>query len=224
MTAFWSSLNCTPTRDNAPIPAMGSLRAFPTCTVADCKSIPIACDISKMELVAASKFSPRIWVNVAKTFSAPRIASSLNSDIPAPALSAPARLAISSAVFPAAPPVDAITAVVCARALCQPCASLIPSVMTPPSIDSPVPTALIAASPMRRMAPPAISPRTSKPPPAVLAASVVRDTASVTASDAVMASVLSAFQRRTIVCSAISKPLAWRRAPPPQSPSSQGAP
>ena len=149
---------------------MGSLRALPTWMVADCKSVPIAWLTSRMACVASSKVVPLISLKVARTFVAPRMASSLNSDIPLAALRSLAKPAISSAVNPAAMPVDSMTAWVWAKTLWNSCASLMLSPTKSPSMDSPLPTALMAASPMRRSAPVAISPRMSKPPPAFFAA------------------------------------------------------
>ena len=113
--AFWSSVNCTPARPSAETPAMGSLSALPTCIALLCKSVPSAWLMSMIDCVAPPKFSPRICVNVARTFCAPRIASSANSDIPDDADIASAMLAISLAVSPAASPVDLTTASVWAK-------------------------------------------------------------------------------------------------------------
>ena len=78
--ASWSAVNCTPLRLSADKPAMGSLSALPTCIAALSRSIPSACDMSRMDCVALPKFSPLMLVNVARTFCAPRMASSLNND------------------------------------------------------------------------------------------------------------------------------------------------
>ena len=113
--AFCSSVNCTPALLSAPTPATGSLSALPTCIALLCKSVPSAWLMSMIACVAPPKFSPRIWVNVASTFCAPRIASSAKSDMPDDALIDSAMLAISLAVSPAASPVDLTTASVWAK-------------------------------------------------------------------------------------------------------------
>ena len=112
--ASWSAVNCTPLRLSAAKPATGSFSALPTCIAALSRSMPNACDMSRMDCVALPKFSPLMLVKVARTFCAPRMASSENNDWPDVALMALAIFAISAAVNPAAPPVDLITASVCA--------------------------------------------------------------------------------------------------------------
>ena len=116
MAACWSSENVTPDRASAAIPLMGSFNALPTCIDALFRSIPRACDISRIDCVAVPKFAPLMLVNVASTFSAPRMASSENSDIPEDADIAVAMSPSCVEVSPAAPPVDLITAAVCASA------------------------------------------------------------------------------------------------------------
>ena len=92
------------------MPAIGSFNALPTCSADDCKSVPMACEISAMACVALPKFTPLICVNVANTFSADNIASSLNIELPLLALNVDAISPNCLAVNPAAMPVDFTTA------------------------------------------------------------------------------------------------------------------
>jgi hypothetical protein len=68
--------NCTPARRRAPIPAMGSFSAFPSCRAEVFRSWPKAVLMSRIACVASRNTSPRTFVNVAKRACAPTIASS----------------------------------------------------------------------------------------------------------------------------------------------------
>ena len=151
------------------MPAIGSFNALPTCSADDCKSVPMACEISAMACVALPKFTPLICVNVANTFSADNIASSLNIDLPLLALNVVAISAICVAVSPAAMPVDFTTASVCASADWNSLASLILPPMKSPTLDNADPAKLIAASPIRISAPVAMVCSALNPPPAFFA-------------------------------------------------------
>ena len=203
MSAFWSSLNVTPTRLNAEMPAMGSLSALPTCIAELCKSVPMAWLMSRIACVAPWNDVPLISVNVASTLVAPRMASSLNIEAPAVALISCAMVANCAVVNPAACPVDLTTASVWAMTEFHADASAIEPAIKSPTLLRAAPATLTAAAPIAMNAPVAMVCRALNPPALDFALAPTLSTA-LPAASAALLTWSSPIKRITTVSSAMS--------------------